>query len=213
MLPRQSAHSPTIASSSMVSSSSQAPPAPRVCRTIGPIRPSRQRQGPAWARCRSMRCFAAGPVCSRAGRARMSLSRAASMLGALMLVAAASAPAADLATTVQGKWKADMVATIKESDMFKQLPPDAQKAMLERAALARVSFFEITAKTMVWMMGGKPPEKLTYKVLRAEGQVLAIRFTGKKGGPEETELEVLDADSMRMGKKGGEMAVVLRRVE
>jgi hypothetical protein len=141
--------------------------------------------------------------------------RRASLL--VLLALAATAAAADPAQTVRGKWKADMVATLKESAMYKTMPEGARKKMLEDMAAAPAFLFEFTDKTIVTSNGDAPPDTASYKVVRTEGKVVAIQVTSrKKDGTdltEDTDVEVLGPDTIKLSKKGDDMVLFLDRVK
>lgn len=145
----------------------------------------------------------------------MNVRRAASLMG--LLVIASAAAAADLAQTVHGKWKADMVATLKESAMYKKMPEDAQKKMLADMASAPAFVFEFQDKAIVTTNGDAAPETASYKVLKAEGKVLTIQVTSKKKDgtdhTEDTDVELLGADTIKLSNKNDDMVLFLNRVK
>jgi hypothetical protein len=145
----------------------------------------------------------------------MNVRRAASLMGVLVIASAAAA--ADLAQTVHGKWKADMVATLKQSAMYKNMPEGAQKKMLDDMANAPAFVFEFTDKTIVTTNGEAAPETATYKVVKTAGKVLTIQVTSKKKDgtdhTEDTDIELLGADAIKLSNKSDDMVLFLNRVK
>jgi hypothetical protein len=132
--------------------------------------------------------------------------RVASLLAVLALGAAAPVAAGDPVQTLRGKWKADMVAVTKESAVYKSLPPDEQKKMLEEWKSAPAPGFEFTDKTVVMTHGDGKPQTFTYTVLKSEGSRLSLKFvTKREDGTEDSDENV--------SKKGEDGALTLVRVK
>lgn len=148
----------------------------------------------------------------------MNVRRVAVTVGVLVMAVSAVSLAADLARTMRGKWKADMVATLTASAMYKKMPAGAQQHMLEEMKKAPDFLFEFTDTTIVSTNGDAPPDNATYKVVKTEGKVIAIQITSKKKDgtdiTEDTDVEVVDPDSIKLSKKGDDdMVLILHRVK
>jgi hypothetical protein len=140
---------------------------------------------------------------------------------ALLLVAMfalATAPAlmaGDLAKSMQGKWKADMAATVKESGAFKSMSPEEQKKMLEQMAPPGI-LLEFTDTTAVVKAGDEPAETAAYTITKTEGRTLHLDVLVKKDGQDRHEvmaMEIVDADNARMSRIGEDFVLVLHRVK
>jgi hypothetical protein len=143
--------------------------------------------------------------------------RVASIVAVVALTAAAPASPADPVPTLRGKWKADMVAVTKESAVYKSLPPDEQKKMLEEWKSAPAPAYEFTDKTVVMDAGDGKPRTFTYTVLKSEGSRLTVKFvTKREDGTEdsdENDIEVVEPNTLKLSKKGEDGVLTLRRVK
>lgn len=147
----------------------------------------------------------------------MILKRLASVAAVLVLVTG-PALAGDLAKTIRGKWKTDMVATLKASEMYQKMPAKAQEEMVKQMGDAPAFLFEFTADTIVATAGDAPPDTAHYKILKSDARTLALEVVSKKQdgteAREDTSVELLDADSLKISKKGDEgKALILHRVK
>jgi hypothetical protein len=143
--------------------------------------------------------------------------RVASIVAVVALAAAAPAPAADPVQTLRGKWTADMVAVVTDSAIYKSLPPDEQKKMLEEWKAAPAVTYEFTEKGVVMNPGDGKLQTFTYTVLKREGARLTLNFVAKReDGSEdndENDVEVVGPNTLKLSKKGEEGVLTLRRVE
>ena len=138
------------------------------------------------------------------------------VLVALAHSAGASLLAGDMAKAMQGKWKADLIATVKESDHYKKMPPDQQKVMLDQMGQGPAMVLEFDEKTATAKAGDEPAETATYTITKTEGRVLHLDVLAKKDGQDRHELmtmEIVDADNARMSKIGDGFVLVLHRVK
>ena len=146
----------------------------------------------------------------------MSLKRLPSVAAALVLVAG-PALAGDLAKTIQGKWRADMVATLKASAMYQGMSAKAQQDMVKQMGDAPAFLFEFTGETIVARSGNAPADTAHYKVLKSDARTLALEVVSKKEDGtevrEDTDVELVDSDSIKITKKGDEQALILRRIK
>jgi hypothetical protein len=147
----------------------------------------------------------------------MSNRSVTSILALAVMAAAVPVRSAELSKTLPGKWQADMVATTKDSAVYKELPPEGQKQLLEEWKNAPAVVYEFTDKTVVMKSGDSPPQNFAYTVLKTEGSKLALRFVlkladGTEQG-DDTDVEVVDANTIKLSKKGEDGVVTLRRMK
>jgi hypothetical protein len=147
----------------------------------------------------------------------MSNRSVTSILAVVVLSAALPVRSADLARTLPGKWQADMVATTRDSAVYKELAPDDQKKLLEEWKNAPAVVYEFTDKTVVMKSGDSKPDNFSYTVLKAQGSKLALRFVSKReDGTEQADdndVEIVDPDTLKISKKGEDGVVTLRRMK
>jgi hypothetical protein len=144
--------------------------------------------------------------------------RVAPILAVVVLAAALPVSGADAVQTLKGKWKADMEAVTRDSAIYKSLPPDEQKKMLEEWKSAPAVVYEFTDKTVVMSPGGdSKPQTFTYTVLKSEGSKLTLKFVAQReDGTEDsddTDVEVAGPDTLKLTKKGEDGVLTLRRVK
>jgi hypothetical protein len=146
----------------------------------------------------------------------MSHLRAASMLG-IVVLSAAPAPCADPARALLGKWQADMVATTRDSAVYKEMSPEDQKKLLEEWKNAPAVVYEFSDKTVTMKSGDDPPQHLSYTVLEARDAKLRLRFVvkGPDGSDEndDTDVEISGPDTLKLSKQGEGGVVTLRRMK
>lgn len=131
---------------------------------------------------------------------------------------AARAGAESLPKEMQAKWTVDKAAVIKALPSYAALPPDKQKEMLTQAEQQMPEMsVEFTGGKVLFGVASAPPQEATYRVLGIEKGVVRLEITSKspdgKEDTDETNAELLGADTLKLTKKGEDAVLLFQRVK
>ena len=119
------------------------------------------------------------------------------LAGSVLAAAAAGADQAELARTIQGRWRADSKSIAEQTPEWKTMTPGQRELAL---SMVPTLHFEIGATRIVFLAPTKEDkdDPLDYKVLGVEGQKLKLSGKDSTGAEKTFTIEVAGPDTLHL---------------